>query len=134
MMQTKLANLLFVLGFVVGISAYSLWRPIGHIFDLTPEQSYQVFYAGIAASFMFYGLAYFVVKYDKWKWIPLLVWTIALSRLVFEIWSPEDAQTYSMGEYFFFVLTCLIVFGSWLKYRYNKYNRNEKPNENNNFK
>lgn len=128
MAQTKLANFLFVMGFVVGICAYSLWKPIGATFNMSAEQSYQIYFSGIAASFMFFGLAYFVVKYDRWRWIPMLVWAVALSRVVFEIWSPENAQTYSAGEYFFFTMTCLIVFGSWLRYRWNKYNKNENNN------
>lgn len=120
MARNKLAKFIFFLVFVVFICAYSLWKPLWDAFGLDEGDSYRIFFAGIAAGFVFYGLAFFIVKYNKWRWIPMLAWSIALSRVIFEIYSPKDAQTYYFWEYFFFVLSALMVFGYWVKYRWNK--------------
>ena len=120
MARTKIANFLFVMGFVVSLCAYSLWQPLGERFGME-DGGAQLFYAGIAAAFMFYGLAYFVVKYQKWRWVPMLVWTVAFSRVMFEIFSPKDAQSYYFWEYFFFVVSVLMVFAYWVRYRWKKY-------------
>lgn len=119
--KSKIENLLFTLAFVISICAYSTWRPLGRMLEMTEEESYVIFFAGIAAAFFFYSLAFFVVKYKKWRWLPFIAWNTALARVIFEIYQPEESQKYVPFEYFFFILSCFFVFAYWLRYRYLKF-------------
>lgn len=130
MYKSKVANLLFVMGFVCAICAYSFWKPISGFFKLSVEQGYQLFFVGIAVAFFFYTFAYFVEKYDRWRWFPMFVYLVCFSRVLFEILNPEEAQTRTLLEYTGFSLTAFIVFGYWIKYRIEKFKKreNEKIN------
>ena len=108
------------------ISAYSFWKPIAGLLKLTEEQGYQLFFVGIAIAFFFYTFAFFVEKYDRWKWFPMFVYWVCLSRVVLEIWSPEEAQQRTVYEYTSFCLTAFVVFGYWIKYRIEKFKKLKK--------
>ena len=99
---------------------YSFWKPIGNILELTEEGSYQVHFVCISISFFFYTLAYFVTKYNKWRWFPMFVTSICFGRIIQEIFYPLLSQEYDWLEYFYFVLTAFIVFFYWIKHQHEK--------------
>ena len=116
------------MGFVFAIAGYSLWKPLGVLLDLTDEQSYSVFYVCISVSFFFYTFAYFLTKYHKWRWFPMFVYLVCGSRVILELTSIEDAQTYNLIEYGLFVLTIFIVVVYYIQFRRRKYNEdNNNP-------
>ena len=133
LIKNRLENFIFVLGFIFAVIGYSLWKPLGVILNFTEEQSYNIFYVCISVAFFFYTFAYYLTKYHKWRWFPMFVYLVCLSRVVLEITSPEDSRNYDLAEYGLFVLTILIVSSYYLKFRYSKYlkYKNESNRDNN---
>ena len=117
----KMENLIFIFGFSFSICAYSFWKQLANVLCLNNEQAYQLFFVLISISFFFYALAYFLTKYNSWKWFPSFVTLVCFSRIMQEVFYPELAQTYDWMEYLNFVITALIVLFYYIKYQYKKY-------------
>lgn len=128
LLNNNMANKIFMLGFVFAFIGYSFWKPIGDILKLTEEGSYQVHFICVSISFFFYTFAYFLSKYDKWRWYPMFVTLICFSRVVQEMFYPELAQTYQWLEYFNFVLTFFIVVFYYVKHQRTKFKEDERGN------
>ncbi len=122
MSEKSLENYLFIMGFIFGIGAYSFWKPIENILQIESEG--QVYYVGISVAFFFYTLAYLVAKYKTWKWFPFFVVCVCASRVYVEL-HPSIAVRYDWAEYFIFLITAGTVFFYWLRYKWNKYYKNE---------
>ena len=131
LIKNRLENFIFFLGFIFAVIGYSLWHPLGIILNLTDEQSYSIFYICISISFLFYTFAYYLSKYYQWRWFPMFVYLVCLSRVILEITRPEDSQTYDIAEYIVFVLTIFIVVGYYLKFKYKKYKEENEDNNHN---
>ncbi len=131
LIKNRLENFIFFLGFIFAVIGYSLWHPLGIILNLTDEQSYSIFYICISISFLFYTFAYYLSKYYQWRWFPMFVYLVCLSRVILEITRPEDSQTYDIAEYIVFLLTVFIVVGYYLKFKYKKYKEENEDNNHN---
>lgn len=128
LIKKKLENTIFGLGFAFAFIGYSLWKPIGEAFKLSEDMTYQVHFVCISISFFFYTLAYFLTKYDKWRWFPMFVTSICLGRVIQEMFYPVISQEYDFLEYFYFILTAFIVLFYYLKHQYEQFKlkKNEK--------
>ena len=104
------------------MGAYSFWKPIENVLKIEKEGS--VFYVGIAVAFFFYTLAFLVVKYKTWKWFPFFVTSVCASRIYVEL-HPEISKEYQFMDYLIFLLTAGTVFFYWLKYKWNKFYKDE---------
>jgi len=129
LVSKRVENFIFFMGFIFAIMGYSLWKPLGILLNFTEEESYQIFFVCISVSFFFYTFAYFLTKYYEWRWFPMFVYLVCLSRVVLEATRPEDSQNYDLAEYGMFVLTMFIVFVYYLQYRHRKY-KDEEDNDN----
>ena len=125
LVRKKVENFIFILGFVFAIIGYTLWHPLGVLLDVTEEQSYNIFYICISISFFFYTFAYFLTKYHKWRWFPQFVWMVCLSRVFVELSPSENQNQNDLVEYGIFVLTIFIALTYYIKFRYNKYLKDE---------
>lgn len=132
MLKNRVENFIFILGFMFALIGYTLWHPLGVLLNFTDEQSYQIFYVCIAVSFFFYTFAYYLTKYHKWRWFPMFVYLVCLSRVFMEITNPKDSQTYDLVEYAMFVLTMFIVLVYYLKHRYRKCLKDESDSDSSN--
>ena len=84
LLKKRVENFVFILGFIFAIIGYTLWHPLGIVLNLSEEQSYSVFYICISVSFFFYTFAYYLTKYHKWRWFPMFVYLVCLSRVFVE--------------------------------------------------
>ena len=123
LIKKKAANKIFVIGSLFGFIGYTMWRPIGNIFHLSEEKSYQVYFSCIAISLFFYTFAYFLTKYDKWRWYPMFVTLICFSRVIQEIFYPELNQNYVWLEYLNFILTFFLVVFYYIKYKNDEFKK-----------
>jgi len=117
LLKNKFENKIFGLGFAFALAGYSFWKPIEQIFNI------QIYFICISISFFFYTFAYFLTKYDTWRFFPMFVSMVCFARIIQEIFYPEAALTYDWLEYFYFVLTIFIVLGYYIKYQYRKFKR-----------
>lgn len=118
MARKSLDNILFTLGFIFAVGAYSFWRPLEEILGV--ENEGQVFYVGIALAFTFYTGAYLVAKYKTWRWLPYFVFVVCASRALKEL-NYEAVQEYEWMEYLLTGLTGLAVVFHYVKYKHKKY-------------
>ncbi|MBV1952745.1 MAG: hypothetical protein KUG64_11200 [Cycloclasticus sp.] len=121
LVKNRVENFIFVLGFISAVIGYTLWHPLGVLLNMSEEQSYSIFYICISIAFFFYTFAYYLTKYNKWRWFPMFVYLVCLSRVFVEFSPYEDKQTHDLVEYGMFVLTMFIVITYYLKWRYKKY-------------
>ena len=119
LLKHKLDNLIFALGFIFAVVGYSFWKPLEEIFNIENEGS--VYYICISISFFFYTSAYFLTKYNTWRFFPMFVSMVCFARIIQEIFYPEAALTYDWLEYLYFVLTIFIVLGYYIKYQFKKF-------------
>jgi len=119
LIKHKCDNKIFLLGFIFAFTGYSFWKPLEEMLDI--EQEGSVYYICISISFFFYTFAYFLTKYNTWRFFPMFVSMVCLARVIQEIFYPEAALTYDWLEYLYFVLTIFIVFGYYLKYQFGKF-------------
>ena len=132
LVKKSIENFVFILGFIFAIIGYTLWKPLGIALNLTDDQSYSVFYICISVSFFFYTFAYYLTKYHKWRWFPMFVYLVCLSRVFVEFSDVVGIQEHDIVEYAFFVVTIFIVVIHYVLYRYKKYlKRNEDNNPTN---
>lgn len=113
--------MIFGIAFACGIGAYSLWKPIGQLFNMTLEESYRLYFIGIALAFFFYALAYWLCKFNKWHWFPMFVTLICGARVIQEMFFYEIALKYDVMEYVNFLITAFLVYLSYLKRHWKKY-------------
>ncbi len=138
LIKNRIENFIFVMGFIFAMIGYSFWKPLGIMLNLSEEQSYSVFYICISVSFFFYTFAYYLTKYHKWRWFPMFVYLVCLSRVILEITSPEDestkeyVQAYDLAEYALFILTIFIVFVYYVQFRYRKFLKYKNESNSNN--
>ena len=130
LVRNKVENFIFAMGFMFAIMGYTFWHPLGIMLNLTEEQSYHIFYICISVSFFFYTFAYFLTKYHKWRWFPMFVYLVCLSRVMIEITDFDNVGQHDIIEYALFVLTIFIVFAAYVKFKYKKF-LDEKDNDNN---
>ena len=121
LLKRRAENTFFSLGFLFAFIGYSFWKPIEDLFLVNPENEGTAFYVCISISFFFYTMAYFLSKYDKWRWFPMFVTSICFGRIIQELFYPLLSQSYDWLEYFYFVLTAFIVFFYWVKHQHQKY-------------
>tara|TARA_R110000803_G_scaffold76454_1_gene141059 strand:+ start:8530 stop:8958 length:429 start_codon:yes stop_codon:yes gene_type:complete len=125
LVRNRIENFIFILGFITAIIGYSLWHPLGILLNLTDEQSYSIFYICISISFFFYTFAYYLTKYHKWRWFPMFVYLVCLSRVFVELTPYEDKQQHDIVEYGMFVITIFIVLTYYLRHKYKKFLKDE---------
>lgn len=124
LLKNNIANKLYMLGFVVAVLSYSFWVDIESMLEFTDEQSGSFFYIGIAFSFCCYTSAYMFSKWDKWRWFPMIVVFICLSRFIKEIYYlyyPDEVTKYDWFDYINFLVTLWIVFNYYIKHRYKQW-------------
>ena len=120
--EKSLENYIFFLAFIVGIGAYSFWKPLESLLEIKNEG--QIFYIGIAMAFALYAGAFLVAKYNTWKWFPAFVVSVCLSRVFTEL-NPELAKTYDWIEYAVFCATALLFVFYFLRHKHNKFYKNK---------
>ena len=121
LIRSKVENFIFFLGFICAMIAYTSWKPLGVILNMSEVESYQIFYVLISVAFFFYTFAFFLVKYKKWRWFPMFVYLVCLSRVIVEVTDIASALNQDLLEYGMFAATVFIVFGYYFKYKYEKY-------------
>lgn len=130
LLKNNISNKLYMLGFVAAFVSYSLWQPIEEMLDFADKNKGGVFYIGTAFSFCCYTSAYLFTKWNKWRWFPMFVVLICLSRLLVEIYFlfDEDPQPekYDYFDYVSFLITIFIVFNYYIKHRVNEKKLKEK--------
>ena len=126
LIKNDYSNKIFILGFIVAIAGYSFWKPIRDAFFLSEEACYQIHFICVSLSFFFYTLAYLLSKYDKWRWFPLFVTMVCLSRVLQEIFYPTLSQEYEWLEYFNFALNVGIVLFYYIKYKRKKFDNERR--------
>ena len=133
LIRNNIDNKLYSLAFFVAVISYSCWQPIEGAFEFSEEHEGLVFFIGIAFSFSCYASAYMFSKWDKWRWFPMFVSLICVSRLLRElyfIYDPtSDPTKYNAFDYIDFLITIFIVFNYYIKYRYKKYKEDETNKE-----
>lgn len=123
-----------MLGFTIGIIAYSFWQPLESALEFTEKNKGSIFYIGIAFSFCCYTSAYLFEKWNKWRWFPLFVVLICISRFLSEVLFLVDEnpqpEKYELFDYISFLITIFIVFNYYIKHRSSKYkaSQNDKLN------
>ncbi len=129
LIKNNIDNKLYLLGFILAIIAYSFWKPIENYMEFSEENSGTIFYLGIALSFCCYTSAYMFTKYDTWRFLPMFVTLICLSRVGSEIYYirfPNDnPENYSIFDYINFLITIWVVFNYYVKWKHDKYKKNE---------
>lgn len=84
-----------------------------------------LFYVGISFSFVCYASAYMFTKWDKWRWFPMFVTLICISRftkeIFFLVFPSESSENYDIFDYINFLITIYIVFMYYLKWQFKQY-------------
>ena len=123
--NNNISNKLYGLGFAIAVVSYSCWQPIEEMFKFSQENEGKVFFIGIAFSFCCYTSAYMFTKWNKWRWFPMFVTLICLSRLgkeLYYLYNPAlDPTKYDVFDYINFLITIFIVFNYYVKHRYKKF-------------
>ncbi len=125
LLRNKIDNKLYMLGFIVAVFSYSFWKPIEGLLEFSEENSGTIYYMGGALAFCCYTSAYMFTKWNSWRWFPMFVALICLSRLGNEIWFfiyPEDnPEKYNIFDYLNFLITIWVVFNYFIKHQHKKY-------------
>lgn len=128
LLRNNVANKLYMLGFVVAVISYSFWVDVESMLQFTEEQQGSFFYIGIAFSFCCYTSAYMFTKWDKWRWFPMIVFFICLSRLskeIYYLYYPEQIDQYDWFDYANFLVTIWIVFNYYVKHQYKLWKKSQ---------
>lgn len=122
LLRNNISNKLYILGFIVAISAYNFWQPLEELTNLSKGS---IYFIGISFAFVCYTSAYMFTKWDKWRWFPMFVTLICLSRVGNEIYfslnPTENPEKYNIFDYINFLITIWIVFSYYLKWQFKKY-------------
>lgn len=127
-LRNNIANKLYLLGFCVGVISYSLWKQTEEMLNFSKENEGAIFYIGIAFSFCCYTSAYMFTKWNKWRWFPMIAFSICVSRFckeIYYLYYPDEITEYDIFDYINFLVTLWIVFNYYIKSQYKNYN-NEK--------
>ncbi len=121
-----------MLGFVIAVCGYSLWKPLEDALEFSEQNQGKIFFISIAFSFACYTSAYMFSKWNKWRWFPMIVVLICIGRVIKELlylFFPEDDPTkYNIIDYINGLITFWIVFNYYIKYRHKKYNTKKTEN------
>lgn len=124
LLRNNISNKLFMLGFVIAIISYSAWHQIEDSLNIKEINKGCVFYIGISFAFICYASAYMFSKWNKWRWFPLYVTLICISRLIKEFYYliyPEEITDHDIFDYINMLITIYIVFSYYIKHRHKQY-------------
>lgn len=124
LLKNNIGNKLYLLGFVVAVISYSFWVDVESMLQFTEAQQDSFFYIGIAFSFCCYTSAYMFTKWYKWRWFPMIAFSICLSRLfkeIYYLYYPSKITDYDWFDYINFLITLWIVFNYYIKHRYKQW-------------
>ena len=107
LIKNNIDNKLYSLAFAVAIISYTFWQPLEDFMLFADENKGKLFFIGISFSFCCYTSAYMFTKWEKWRWFPMFVFFICLSRLGKELYYLHDVdldpEKYDVFDY----LNCL---------------------------
>ena len=110
-----------MLGFASAIVAYTAWQPLEDFIGFAEDKKGSLFFICVAFSFCCYTSAYMFTKWNKWRWFPMFVASICVSRFIVELLLVVDTdpkpETYEMIDYISFLTTIFIVFNYYIKHR-----------------
>ncbi len=132
LLKNNIANKLYVLGFCVAILSYSLWKQTEEMLNFSEENEGAIYFIGIAFSFCCYTSAYMFTKWNKWRYFPMIAFSICLSRFFKEIYLlyyPEEVETYDFFDYFNFLVTVWIVFNYYVKQRHKEFKKSSEQQQ-----
>ena len=125
LLRNKIDNKLYTLAFFIAVISYSAWQPLEKLINISKENKGSIFYIGIAFSFCCYTSAYMFTKWEKWRWFPMFVFLICLSRLSKEVFylfqDKPKVDEYDLFDYINFLITIFIVFNYYVKWQYENY-------------
>ena len=124
LLRNNISNKLYMLGLAVAILSYSLWKQTEEMMNFAEENEGALFFIGIAFSFCCYTSAYMFAKWDKWRYVPMIAFSICVSRFVKEIYLlsyPDEVEVYDIYDYINFLTTLWIMFIYYVRYRNNKF-------------
>lgn len=121
LLKNNISNKLYMLGFVVAVIGYTYWQPLEDLAGLAEEKEGSIFFITVAFSFCCYTSAYLFTKWNKWRWFPMFVVFICLSRFLAELLLVADSdpnpEHYELLDYVSFLVTIFIVFNYYIKHR-----------------
>lgn len=130
LLKNNISNKLYLLGFVIAVMSYSFWQPLEDALKFSENNQGSVFFIGIAFAFCCYTSAYMFSNWNKWRWFPMFVTLICLSRLFKELYYVVDEQAdptqYDIFDYINSLITLFIVFNYYISYRHKKYKNIKK--------
>lgn len=123
-LRNNISNKLYLLGFSMAVIGYTSWQPMEEMMNFSKEIEGSLFYIFIAFSFCCYSSAYMFTKWNKWRWFPMFVTLICVSRLLKEFYYliyPEYVGEYDIFDYINFLITIWIVFNYYIRFQYKKF-------------
>jgi hypothetical protein len=131
-LRNKIDNKLYLLGFLFAIIAYSLWKPLEDMLGFVEENEGSVYFLCIAMSFFCYTSAYLFTKWNSWRFFPMFVALICVTRVLNEIYFmayPENnPEEYNIFDYINFLITVWVVFNYYVKHQQTLYKELKKNN------
>lgn len=119
LLANNISNKLYMLGFAFAYAGYSYWHKIEDAINLPEEKHGAIWGLCIAFAFLCYTSAYLFTNWNKWRWFPLFVVLICITRVITEIYFLFDddynPEKYDIFEYISFLLTIYIVISYWIK-------------------
>jgi hypothetical protein len=110
-----------MLGFVIAFISYSFWQPLEKILEFQENNKGSIFFLGIAFAFCCYTSAYMFEKWNKWRWFPMFVVMICISRFTVECYILADdnanPEKYDIFDYISFLISVFIAFNYYIKHR-----------------
>lgn len=117
--KNNLDNKLYLLGFVFAYVGYSHWQQAEKVLDIPESKSGVIWGLCIALSFLCYTSAYLFTKWNNWRWFPMFVVLICISRVItdtlFLVDSNPDPKVYDIYDYVSFLVTVFIVINYYVK-------------------
>lgn len=129
LLKNNIDNKLYGLGFCIAVLGYTFWKQTEEMLNFSKENEGAVYFICIAFSFCCYTSAYLITKWDKWRWFPLLAFLVCVSRLLKELYLlyyPLEPDVYDFFDYINFLVTIYIVFGYYVKHRYDVFKKLKK--------
>ena len=127
------SNKLYALGFVFAIVGYSWWSDIESLVNIPEHKKGVIWGLCIALAFLCYTSAYLLTKWNKWRWFPLFVVLICISRVgaefIFIIDKNPTPEKRELYDYISFLITIFIVFNYYVKHRVKQFKtKNDETN------
>ena len=125
LLSKNIDNKLFILGFFFAIIAYSFWQPIEGILEFSEHNYGKIHFISIAFAFACYTSAYMFSVWDSWRWFPMIVVFICISRIVKELlflgFPDDDPTKYDYIDYINALITVWIVFNYYIRWKFKRY-------------